>query len=169
MRAIETRFNGITYRSRLEARWACFFGWVGWRFVYEPEGFEHDAERYLPDFWIDEFDAYVEIKPHNAPEAELERAEEWQRVMTACGQRLTIIEGEPAPDSHKIWAMIPERTAIRLMDCRRCSGISYTFENGWGEFGVHSCGNNCEKEPILDDRVRAAMVYAMAERFGERE
>lgn len=62
IKAIETRYNGRHYRSRLEARWAVFFDTLGLSYEYEPEGFEFDGMRYLPDFYIREWDAYVEIK-----------------------------------------------------------------------------------------------------------
>ena len=40
IRAIETRYNGYRFRSRLEARWAVFFDTLGIRYEYEPEGFD---------------------------------------------------------------------------------------------------------------------------------
>jgi hypothetical protein len=64
MRAIETRYKGYRFRSRLEARWAVFFDKVGLEWVYEPEGFElGDGVRYLPDFRIVDWGTYIEIKP----------------------------------------------------------------------------------------------------------
>lgn len=51
--AIETRYGGCLFRSRLEARWAVFFDHLGIAWEYEPEGFElNDGRRYLPDFRI---------------------------------------------------------------------------------------------------------------------
>lgn len=62
--AIETEYKGYRFRSRLEARWAVFFNALGIAWVYEPEGFQlSDGTRYLPDFWLPEFNLYVEIKP----------------------------------------------------------------------------------------------------------
>lgn len=64
MKAIETVYNGYKFRSRLEARWAVFFDEVGVEYQYEPEGFElHYMGRYLPDFYLPKFEAYIEIKP----------------------------------------------------------------------------------------------------------
>jgi len=51
MKAIETRYCGYRFRSRTEARWAVFFETLGFRWVYEEEGFELPVTgRYLPDF-----------------------------------------------------------------------------------------------------------------------
>lgn len=50
VKAIETAYKGHRFRSRLEARWAVFFDALGLAWNYEPEGYEKDGERYLPDF-----------------------------------------------------------------------------------------------------------------------
>lgn len=64
VKAIETEYNGYRFRSRLEARWAVFFDAANIKYEYEPEGFESpDGTRYLPDFYLPEYDWYVEVKP----------------------------------------------------------------------------------------------------------
>lgn len=55
--AIPTEYNGTTFRSRLEARWAAFFDFCGWRWDYEP----NDWNGYIPDFRIGH--TYFEVKP----------------------------------------------------------------------------------------------------------
>lgn len=63
---LPTEWNGITYRSRTEARWAVFFDYLGYKHHYEREGFALDGKLcYLPDFWLDDFDLWVEVKPSN--------------------------------------------------------------------------------------------------------
>lgn len=64
IKPIETVYNGYRFRSRLEARWAVFFDTLNISYQYEPEGFDlGDGVKYLPDFYLPEFDMYVEIKP----------------------------------------------------------------------------------------------------------
>lgn len=64
IKAIETRYGGYRFRSRLEARWAVFFDTLGVRWEYEREGFElPGAGRYLPDFWLPTWGAWFEVKP----------------------------------------------------------------------------------------------------------
>jgi hypothetical protein len=73
LKAIPAEFNGITYRSKNEARWAAFFHHLGISAIYEDEGFsmvraDGTMARYLPDFHVphqDKFprDIYFEIKP----------------------------------------------------------------------------------------------------------
>ena len=72
IKAIQTEYNGIKFRSRLEARWAVFFDAVGVTWEYEPEGFElSNGIRYLPDFLLhgvegrgsnENGDLYIEVK-----------------------------------------------------------------------------------------------------------
>lgn len=65
MKAIETKYRGVRFRSRTEARWAVFFDAMNWRREYEPEGFELKSGRYLPDFkiWPGDEPRWFEVKP----------------------------------------------------------------------------------------------------------
>lgn len=68
--AIETRYKGCRFRSRLEARWAVFFDALDIKWQYEPQGFEiktaweEDKTKwlYLPDFYLPDFGTWVEVK-----------------------------------------------------------------------------------------------------------
>lgn len=63
IKAIQTEYNGYKFRSRLEARWAVFFDALGVEYEYEKEGYDlGDLGYYLPDFWLPEHDAFIEIK-----------------------------------------------------------------------------------------------------------
>jgi len=64
IKAIETEYNGFLFRSRLEAKWAVFFDSLNLSYIFEKEGFEIDGERYLPDFWINNWNCWIEIKPN---------------------------------------------------------------------------------------------------------
>ena len=67
MKAIETRYKGYRFRSRLEARWAVFFDAVGIEWEYELEGFDlGEFGYYLPDFWLPQAEYHAEVKPANA-------------------------------------------------------------------------------------------------------
>ncbi|MDH6245028.1 hypothetical protein [Mycobacterium sp. OTB74] len=57
---IPTVYAGIEFRSRLEARWACFFDQLGWRWTYEP----FDGTGYIPDFLLHHDPPHLaEVKP----------------------------------------------------------------------------------------------------------
>lgn len=63
-----TRYDGVLYRSRLEARWAAFFDFMGYEFEYEPEPFT----TWSPDFLLQAIGGiYLEIKPQGLWSAEL--------------------------------------------------------------------------------------------------
>ena len=67
LKAIETEYGGIRFRSRLEARWAMLFDALGIRWEYEAEGYEYGyAEdtiwRYLPDFYLPDHGYWCEVK-----------------------------------------------------------------------------------------------------------
>jgi len=63
IKAIDTIYNGYKFRSRLEARWAIFFDSISAKYEYEKEGYDLDGEWYLPDFWMIEWNCWIEIKP----------------------------------------------------------------------------------------------------------
>lgn len=67
IKPIETVFNGCRYRSRMEARWAVFMDTMHIPFVYEPEAYMIDGQGYLPDFYLEDQDAFFEIKSPTAP------------------------------------------------------------------------------------------------------
>ena len=93
IKPIPTTYNGIKYRSRLEARWAIFFDELGIKFEYELEGFEFEnGKRYLPDFYLTELCTYVEIKPTvNVPVKEISKMcdlvfnDQTKRLLLICG------------------------------------------------------------------------------------
>lgn len=48
IKAHPTKYNGVRFRSRLEARWAAFFDLIGWKWEYEPI----DINGWTPDFRV---------------------------------------------------------------------------------------------------------------------
>lgn len=75
--AIETRYNGYRFRSRLEARYAVFFDALGVRYEYEKEGFDLEgAGRYLPDFWLPDLHLWFEVKGSEPTWEEIKKAQE---------------------------------------------------------------------------------------------
>jgi hypothetical protein len=70
IKAHETRYSGVAFRSRLEARWAAFFDYIGWKWEYEPI----DLIDWVPDFRVEfpcnhsecsgSHSLFVEVKPY---------------------------------------------------------------------------------------------------------
>jgi hypothetical protein len=64
IKAIETSYKGYRFRSRIEARWAIFLDALGVAWEYEHQGYDlGHFGHYLPDFWLTDWDVYLEIKP----------------------------------------------------------------------------------------------------------
>lgn len=74
LKAIETKYKGYRFRSRLEARWAVFFDTLGITWEYEKEGYNLGAVGwYLPDFWLPQVSMWAEVKPEIHSWVEIER------------------------------------------------------------------------------------------------
>ena len=109
IKAIETEYKGFRFRSRLEARWAVFFDACGFKWEYEPEGYEIDGVQYLPDFRLydverrsyDEEDAarpfFVEVK------GEYDDESEYKIVMLSEHYPVYVVRQIPYADS--IWGV----------------------------------------------------------------
>lgn len=156
IKAIETVYNGYRFRSRLEARWAVFFDALGIDYQYEKEGFELKAGRYLPDFWIPDWQRWIEIKPEMR----------WDRdVLLKCadlaratGYGVFLVFGTPWPEEYCVVKLkpdyacrLPAAEIAQFAECRRCDGIclQYYPDSGWGEIGTHTCGDH-DKWPTSD-------------------
>lgn len=90
--AIETLHKGIRFRSRMEARWAVFMDTLGIPYDYEPEGFELGGLRYLPDFYLPNQDAYLEIKNPNAEPVDFEKI---KRLVLATKKTVFVLSSNP--------------------------------------------------------------------------
>lgn len=70
IKAIQTSYKGIVFRSRLEARWAVLLDALNVKWEYEPEKVHlWTGVNYIPDFhvnvsdWIGNDDIWIEVKP----------------------------------------------------------------------------------------------------------
>ncbi len=73
--SIPTEYNGIRFRSRLEARWAVFYDSLQIHYMYEEEGFALKNAWYLPDFYLPSQDCYIEVKGPDPTDEELRKAD----------------------------------------------------------------------------------------------
>lgn len=96
--AIETRYRGVRFRSRLEARWAVLFDEWGKSWEFEPEGYSDGATAYLPDFWLPGEAWFWEVKRDlsSLDEKELDTAiEKAQMLVERTGHACVISFGFP--------------------------------------------------------------------------
>jgi len=124
-------YDGVTFRSRTEARWAMAFNLCGERWEYEPEGFALECGPYLPDFWFPDRKCYAEVKGKPFTAAEIEKCEQ---LSEATGCPVLMLDG--APRLRCYWLMHPERGPYDVMP--------WPFDKdrgfGRGAFWVASCG-----------------------------
>jgi len=83
-RAIETRYKGYRFRSRLEARWAVLLDTLGLKWEYEPEGFELPSGRYLPDFKVAPC-TWLEVKGDEPSATEVRKLVDLCEATECCG------------------------------------------------------------------------------------
>lgn len=107
IKPIETIYNGYRFRSRLEARWAVFFDAAGIKYEYEPDGYEYENEKYLPDFYLpnvgpNNSGVFVEVKPDD----DTRLSEIWKAVNVIChttGKTLLLLSSIPNITKCGIW------------------------------------------------------------------
>ena len=108
IKAIETRYKGYRFRSRLEARWAVFFDAAGIKYQYEPEGIEFHGETYLPDFYLPDaayHGCYFEVKPDiRSRYGEIERAA--RVVCMGIGRPLVVMGDVPYITDCGLWGFL---------------------------------------------------------------
>lgn len=196
MKAIETRYKGYRFRSRLEARWAVFFDTMGLRWEYEPQGYVGRAGvPYLPDFQIQR-DVYVEIKPP-IDETEPGIVEKFGRERIKWGgfckavpnATLLIIYGVPGyaqgTNNGNVYHADHTMDRMRVLECRRCGAFawhSYSYVapispgglGSWSDFpdgAVTLCGPECDTErwPVCGEKIQRAVAAARGARFEHGE
>ncbi len=96
IKPLPTRYKGIKFRSRLEARWAVFFDALNIKWRYEFEGYDlGGGDWYLPDFWFPEWDVYGEVKPCGG---DFRKAE---KFALKTGLQILLLEDVPAVSSYR--------------------------------------------------------------------
>ena len=171
IRAIETEFLGERFRSRLEAKWARVFHALNIPFTFEPEGFELEEDgqvsRYLPDFWLSTFGAWVEIKPESPSERERKLA---RLLHQGHGAPVLVVCG--VPGKHFIQAYVNGASHGELgflFECQFCHVIEvfylvapYSDDEWMSVSHLCQCGN---ASPLSTPRLHRAYAEATGCRF----
>lgn len=138
LKAIETRYKGYRFRSRLEARWAVFFDALGIRYQYEPQGFDLDGVWYLPDFHLPDMMLWAEVKP-TSPLSDADREkvgklnealeEEYkQNGYTGGKEQLVVLYGEPYRDREEQCYSIGAHWGTTFLQCVICGHVNIGHE-----------------------------------------
>jgi hypothetical protein len=177
-RAISTRYKGCLFRSRNEARWAVFFKTLGIAWTYEPEGFHiSNYTGYLPDFYIEPWQSWVEIKS-KAP-----TCEERTKCRSLCDiteKFVILLAGEPYPARYQAFLCIPKNYPWPYDDMEDFFGPGELSQsrNGHGlwfdepcamticlDHTDHSKAEDSSDMPLLTEQLQRAFDSARSARF----
>lgn len=104
LKAIETRYKGYRFRSRLEARWAVFFDALGVPWEYEREGYDlGEVGYYLPDFFFavnTTAPFWIEIKGQAPNEQEIEKIKALAIQSNHC---VILVSGTPGEEGWHLY------------------------------------------------------------------
>ncbi|MGO7130384.1 hypothetical protein AB9E06_05920 [Rhizobium leguminosarum] len=178
---LPTTYKGVDYRSRTEARWGVFFDVLGVSFHYEPEKFTlSDGQWYLPDFYIDDWQAFIEVKPDNDEIVTEEAAKARLLSKDEPDLNVWIAMGAPHPAASPIILLkewkpdVPVATILarpenkyRILEDRRDEGI-YWLQADWEpgafarSFAIGGPGSSTDHDrlPMLHRTVEKAFVAA---------
>jgi hypothetical protein len=147
IKAIETRYAGCRFRSRLEARWAVLLDRLGVRWMYEHQGYETEHGPYLPDFWLPQLNTFLEIKPEKPTREEwgkLHSVIDASKAFGAFGVSLKPGQGvlpslprEGSPDRLYPW---PDELPRSTEACTYT--LSELASDEYGDFVCPVCGSN---------------------------
>ena len=144
IQAIETRYKGYRFRSRLEARWAVFFDALGVEWQYEPQPFRlGDGTGYLPDFCL-EGDTWVEVKPA----INLISSPDWSKLNRFSQEchSLWLLDGPPSARMHAVlgnghkepWLFGVKVPAYERSGWHWCGKGRLWWESSWDNFVASS-------------------------------
>jgi hypothetical protein len=107
IKAIETKYNGYRFRSRLEARWAVFFDRLGIAYEYEAQGYLVNGTPYLPDFKLilpNGEVLFAEVKDGEVDEHEGEHIRLCQGLAAQSKNSVLLLTGPPAYRMYDLFA-----------------------------------------------------------------
>lgn len=165
MKAIPTKYNGIQYRSRLEARWAVFFDSLNIWAQYEPfEIFnESRSKSYLPDFWLGvigfEQEYLIEVKPITPNDDYLNYLKSIYDPNLAKPAPILIVVGEPSfiqPDGFYI-TKGGIRKGFAFLRCDRCGLYRFIVDISDYPTDTHHC--RASEERSHDKAVQIAAEF----------
>lgn len=140
---IPTTVDGITYRSRTEARWGVLLNQLfPGRVEYEP----FDADHYIPDFAVlGDRPILIEVKA-DVTLAELARhTERLDQALVDIWEHDVMIVGAspfltaPDPDAAGLMRQDGHWTTALWMTCTECGSTGWSHQSG--EWGAHPCGH----------------------------
>lgn len=149
MKAIQTEYNFLKFRSRIEARWAYLFDLLNVKYEYEKEGYQLPSGKYLPDFWLPVNQHWVEIKGECPNTKDQKLAAE---LAIATKHNVILLWGDIPNGSFETdsaYISFPVQNgwdnSYRLCECLTCGAIGFEFDGRSDRLPCKS-----EKCPVID-------------------
>lgn len=144
--AIPTTFEGVNFRSRLEARWAAMFDLLGWRWTYEPI----DLAGYIPDFVVHLAEpTLVEVKPAMSV-VELKEMLHGGKIH-GDGRPMLLLGASPLEFNHDaMFGLYCESGSWDFAIAHHCESRHVGFFPPWGEWHCRVCGHYCGSPETMD-------------------
>lgn len=174
MQAIQTVYKGYRFRSRLEARWAVFLDTLGAAWSYEKEGFDLDGTWYLPDFWVDDWNVWLEIKGRAPSEEEEDKC---SLLSQRSGRHVLLVSGEPWIEQDKnlydvkLFCDDPGRDGTagwEFGEGRRCSEEIWLVSDDLGAFTLKPVPHERDDKYPLSGSFARTVVAALEAARGAR-
>ncbi|NBU45782.1 MAG: hypothetical protein EBS37_17235 [Betaproteobacteria bacterium] len=147
---LATRYNGVLFKSMLEARWAMYFDLVRVEWRYEDEGYRLPSGPYLPDFWLPDLDMHAEVKPDKG--FSLQEITKCHDLFEMTGNAVLLLDGLPRNDH--FYLIEPLDAPSRPKDVTlSCIGID---DRGF----ITEIGSDVDPESLDGDRIGVDYGYA---------
>jgi len=118
---VPVKYNGTSYRSTTEARWAVFFDAMQIPYQYEYETYDlGDGGWYLPDFWLPVQNCFIEIKGKKPTKDEEDKARNLAAVT-----------------HNKVYIFFGLLKPVHFQDCDGAYGYFPFFIDGTNDWDVH--------------------------------
>lgn len=149
---LPTTYNGIAFRSRLEARWAVFFDTLKIQYKYEPARLAVVPHGYTPDFLIplqDRFDRvmWIEVKPSDYESHDIDKPDALacEQIPVAFIHEPFIPAGDFDACVHSIYFGGACDYDHGFCQCSRCGKIGFEFESRSSRLGC-GCWSEADSE-----------------------
>ena len=169
VKALPTRYDGVLYDSRTEARWAVFFDQLGIGFLPQEQGFLTDGVPYRPDFLLPAQALIAEVKP--SFDADPDGVQKLRDLIAARGkERGVVLPAIHTGDMHLL-LIAPD-------------GKGETWEDDRGTWLLCPAGYHYDVQPVPErgcrdchwdgdywyeaEAISTAYKFALSERFGRR-
>jgi len=169
----EIEYQGFVFRSKIEAQWAFFMTQLDIPWFYEPDTVALTTAagktvHYLPDFFLPDQDAFLEVKLE--PKPKLEECWKCYKLAVELEQDVLLVYepiGKIDYNAYRYKAGTGEVECLyKLTTCPFCNEFAFTHRGRCGEMKC-KCSDKCAE--LSNDRatvIKAAIDKTRKERFG---